>query len=169
MMEWWWLIPVSAILHFVGWVEPISVYVGFRFTLPNLHFVCSIVQCETQQWPILEPSPNDGIVECWPPARRAYASERILGMESGKRPILQKMLELHFVWSTPNICFLFLPHKILHQNKKNNAIICALSFVFLIPSFHNSSIPLFQLWAKRTKFVRWKRWFHFFRPDPKVC
>ena len=40
---------------------------------------------------------NDGIMECWPPARRAYASERILGMESGKRPILQKMLDLHFV------------------------------------------------------------------------
>ena len=25
------------------------------------HFVSSIAQCETQQWPILEPSPNDGI------------------------------------------------------------------------------------------------------------
>jgi hypothetical protein len=34
-----------------------SGYVGFRFTQPNLHFVSSIVQCETQQWPILEPSP----------------------------------------------------------------------------------------------------------------
>jgi hypothetical protein len=47
-------------MHFVGWVEPISGYVGFRFTLPNLHFVSSIVQCETQQWPILEPSPDNG-------------------------------------------------------------------------------------------------------------
>ncbi len=74
-------------------------------------------------------------------------------MESGKRPILQTMLDLHFVWSTPNCCFLLLPHKIRHQNKKSNAIICALSFVFLNPSFHNSSIPLFQLWAKRTKFT----------------
>jgi len=51
----------SATLHFVGWVEPISGYVGFRFTQPNLHFVSSIVQCETQQWPILEPNPQDPI------------------------------------------------------------------------------------------------------------
>jgi hypothetical protein len=40
---------------------------------------------------------NDGIVEYWPPARRSYASERILGMKSGKRSILQKMLYLHFM------------------------------------------------------------------------
>jgi hypothetical protein len=52
------LIPASATLFFVGWVEPISGYVGFRFTQPNLHFVSSIVQCETQQWPILELSPQ---------------------------------------------------------------------------------------------------------------
>jgi hypothetical protein len=52
------LVLSSATLHFVGWVEPISGYVGFRFTQPNLHFVSSIVQCETQQWPILEPSPK---------------------------------------------------------------------------------------------------------------
>ena len=51
------LILAWATLLFVGWVEPISGYVGFRFTQPNLHFVTSIVQCETQQWPILEPSP----------------------------------------------------------------------------------------------------------------
>ena len=34
-------------------------------------------------------------MECWPPARRAYvayASERILGMKSGKRAILQEMM-----------------------------------------------------------------------------
>ncbi len=49
------LVLSSATLHFVGWVEPISGYVGFRFTQPNLHFVNSIVLCETQQWPILEP------------------------------------------------------------------------------------------------------------------
>jgi hypothetical protein len=52
------LVLPSANLHFVVWVEPISDYVGFRFTQPNLHFVSSIVQCETQQWPILEPSPK---------------------------------------------------------------------------------------------------------------
>ena len=27
---------------------------------------------------------NDGILESWPPARRAYASERILGMKQEK-------------------------------------------------------------------------------------
>jgi hypothetical protein len=42
----------------VGWVEPISGYVGFRFTQPKRHFVSSIAQCETQQRPILKPSPN---------------------------------------------------------------------------------------------------------------
>jgi len=35
--------------HFVGWVEPVLDYVGFRFTLPNLHVANSIVQRETQQ------------------------------------------------------------------------------------------------------------------------
>jgi hypothetical protein len=59
--EGWGLVLSSATLHFVGWVEPISGYVGFRFTQPNLHFVSSIVQCETQQWPILEPSSKGGI------------------------------------------------------------------------------------------------------------
>ena len=38
----------SATLHFVGWVEPTLGYVGFRFTLPNLHIVNSFVQSETQ-------------------------------------------------------------------------------------------------------------------------
>ncbi len=52
------LILTSATLHFVGWVEPISGYVGFRFTQPNLHVGSSIAQCETQQWPTLEPSPK---------------------------------------------------------------------------------------------------------------
>jgi len=47
-----------ATLHFVGWVEHTLSFVGFRFTLPNLHFISSIAQCETQQRPILEPSPE---------------------------------------------------------------------------------------------------------------
>jgi hypothetical protein len=51
--------PIFGTLHFVGWVEPISGYVGFRFTQPNRHFVSSIVLCETQQWPILEPRPKN--------------------------------------------------------------------------------------------------------------
>jgi len=36
------LILPSATLYLVGWVEPISGYVGFRFTQSNLHFVSSI-------------------------------------------------------------------------------------------------------------------------------
>jgi hypothetical protein len=54
------LILPSATLHFVGWAEPISGYVGFRFTLPNLQFVSLFGQNETQQWPILEPSSDFG-------------------------------------------------------------------------------------------------------------
>jgi len=61
----WGLILSSATLLFVGWVEPISRYVGFRYTQPNLHVVSSIVQCETQQWPILEPSPKIGREDSW--------------------------------------------------------------------------------------------------------
>ena len=34
-------------------------------------------------------------MECWPPARSAYASERRLGMKSGKRSIIATMLNLH--------------------------------------------------------------------------
>jgi hypothetical protein len=46
------LILTPATLNIVGWVEPISGYVGFRFTQHNLLFDSSIAQCETQQWPI---------------------------------------------------------------------------------------------------------------------
>jgi len=56
------LILTPATLHFVGWVEPISGYVGFRFTQPNLHFVSTIMLCETQQWPFLEPSLKKSIL-----------------------------------------------------------------------------------------------------------
>jgi hypothetical protein len=59
------MILTSATLQFVGWVEPILDYVGFRYTLPNLHFVCSIAQCETQQWPTSEPSPKRIITRCF--------------------------------------------------------------------------------------------------------
>ena len=50
------VVLTSATLHFVGWVEPISGYFGFRFSQPNLHFVSAIVQCETQKWltPLLQ-------------------------------------------------------------------------------------------------------------------
>jgi hypothetical protein len=41
-----------ATLHFVGWVEPTSGFVGFRCTQPNLNFAGVIAKCETQQRPI---------------------------------------------------------------------------------------------------------------------
>jgi hypothetical protein len=44
------------LLHFVGWVEPAPCFVGFRCTLPNLHFAGVIAKCETQQRPITKPS-----------------------------------------------------------------------------------------------------------------
>jgi hypothetical protein len=56
------LVLPLANLHFVGWVEPILGYVGFRFAQPNLHFVSSIAPCETQQWPILEPNPKNSML-----------------------------------------------------------------------------------------------------------
>jgi hypothetical protein len=43
---------------FVGWVEPIPGFVGFRCTQPNLHFAGVIGNCITQQRPISEPSPK---------------------------------------------------------------------------------------------------------------
>jgi len=46
----------SATLHLVGWVEPVAGYVGFLRRRTNLEFVSSIAYCETQQWPVLEPS-----------------------------------------------------------------------------------------------------------------
>jgi len=49
------MILPSATLHFVGWVEPVSGYVGFCFTQPDLHIVSSNAYCEAQQWPSLEP------------------------------------------------------------------------------------------------------------------
>ena len=62
-------------------------------------------------WPFSQSAAwNDGILECWPPARRAtpsgaYASERRLGLKSGKRSILQKMLYLHFIMISVNYPF----------------------------------------------------------------
>jgi len=53
----WGLNLTWATLHFVGWVDHTLSFVGFRYTQPNLHFISSIAQCETQQRPILEPSP----------------------------------------------------------------------------------------------------------------
>jgi len=52
---------VDCILGYVaivGWVEPTPTFVGFRCTLPNLHFSGVIMKCETQQRPNLEPNHN---------------------------------------------------------------------------------------------------------------
>jgi hypothetical protein len=48
---------------------------------------------------LLKATWNYGKVECWPPARRAYAayaSERILGMKSGKHHFIQINVESTF-------------------------------------------------------------------------
>ena len=46
----WGLIIASATLHFAGWVEPISGYVGFRFTQP---YTLSARSCNAK--------PNNGL------------------------------------------------------------------------------------------------------------
>ena len=52
------LILSSVPLYFVGWVEPAPGLVGFRCIQSNLHVNGIIAKCETQQRPILEPSPK---------------------------------------------------------------------------------------------------------------
>jgi hypothetical protein len=77
------------------------------------------------------------MMEFWPPARRAYASERRLGMKSGKRSILQKMLNLHSL--------MMLTSHITPLKYENQCRIGALSLLFLkaiIPQFHHSIIPI---------------------------
>jgi hypothetical protein len=59
MIEYLGLNLTWATLHFVGWVEHNLGFVGFlRLRRTNLHFISLITQHETQQLPILEPSPN---------------------------------------------------------------------------------------------------------------
>jgi hypothetical protein len=103
-----------------------------------------------------------------PTPRRAYASERIivvfvaihvgkphgimeyrndgiLGMKSGKRNILQEMLNLFFLMMLARHLFSGFSAKILHQNKKINEIICVLKTGFfkpIIPRFQHSNIPI---------------------------
>jgi hypothetical protein len=43
-------------LNFVGWVEFAPSFVGFRCTLPNIHFTGVNAKYETQQRPISKPS-----------------------------------------------------------------------------------------------------------------
>ena len=52
--SWNWVGSILGNFTFVGWVEPASGFVGFRCTLPNLHFDGVVVKCETQQRPISE-------------------------------------------------------------------------------------------------------------------
>jgi hypothetical protein len=52
------LVLSCATLHFVGWVEPAPSFVGFRCTLPNLHFAGITAKYETRQRPIYKPSPK---------------------------------------------------------------------------------------------------------------
>ena len=102
---------------------------------------------------------NDGIVECWPPARRArraYASERILGMISGKRSIRQKMLNLHFMMMPVRHPFsAFTPENtpLLRKNQYNYIRFDSLNPPFQYPLravgqnplSHHSIVPSFQL------------------------
>ena len=68
------------------------------------------------------------------------------GSEKRKKPYSTKNVESTFFDDAHQASiFCFLPHKILHQNKKINAIICALSSVFfkpIIPLFQHSIIPI---------------------------
>jgi len=50
--SWNWLYHWGTLHVVEGWVEPNPVFVGFRCTQPNLHFVGAISKCETQQRPI---------------------------------------------------------------------------------------------------------------------
>ena len=44
-------------LNFVGWIETMEGYVGFRYTQPNLRIAGIEGERETQHQPILESSP----------------------------------------------------------------------------------------------------------------
>jgi hypothetical protein len=78
-------------LHFVGWDEHTLSFVGFRFTQPNLHFISSIAQCETQQRPILEPIPKILNNLC---ALRVLCGEIILENGIGVHEVSYKLLFL---------------------------------------------------------------------------
>jgi hypothetical protein len=93
-------------------------------------------------------------VESWPPARSAYASERILVMKSGKRSILKKMLYLHFMMMPVRHPLSALGSEItpiLRENQYNNIRFDSLKNHHskipepMIPSFHRSIIPIATL------------------------
>jgi len=75
-----------------------------------------------------------------------YWNAGILGIKSGKRHILQKMVNLHFL-------MIFVEHSFSAITTKNCAIMtrksmqlyALLFFCSLNPLFHYSNIPIFQL------------------------
>jgi hypothetical protein len=100
--------------------------------------------CGHPRW---EATWNNGLrlVEPKPTPRREYRNDGILGMKSGKRNILQEMLNLFFLMMLARHLFSGFSAKILHQNKKINEIICVLKTGFfkpIIPRFQHSNIPI---------------------------
>jgi hypothetical protein len=66
-------------------------------------------------------------------------------MKSGKRTILQEMLNLLFLMMLSEHLFAGFSAKIIHQKKKTNEIIYDLNTGFfkpIIPRFHYSIIPI---------------------------
>jgi len=66
-------------------------------------------------------------------------------MKSGKRTMLQEMLNLLFLMMLSKHLFSGFSSKIIHQNKKINEIIFSLNtgfFKSIIPSFQHSIIPI---------------------------
>ena len=95
-------------------------------------------------------------MECWPPARRAYASERILGMKSGKRSILQKMLYLHFMMMPIRHPFsAFTPENmpILRENQYNYIRFDTLNPPLQYSRTHDSIIPIAERSGAKFKYI----------------
>ena len=86
-------------------------------------------------------------MECWPPARRACASERIVGMKSGKRTILQEVLNLNAMMMHVRHPFSAFAPKImqlLREYHYNYIRSDSLKPPFHYPRTHDSNIPIFQ-------------------------
>ncbi|CAB1064550.1 hypothetical protein D1BOALGB6SA_9346 [Olavius sp. associated proteobacterium Delta 1] len=66
-------------------------------------------------------------------------------MKSGKRTILQELLNLFVLMMLSKYLFSVFSAEILHQNKKINEIICGLNTGFfkpIIPKFQHSILPV---------------------------
>jgi hypothetical protein len=109
-----------------------------------------VVFCGHSHW---ETTWNDGMVEWWNVGHRlvelrAYGSERILGMKSGKRSILQKMLYLHFMMMLVRHPFsTFTPENTpqLRKNQYNYIRFDSLNPPVQYSRTHYSIVPSFQL------------------------